>query len=83
MRKRQQELSYSDSTYTGSNTERFVMRTVESLGREIIDFSGHHLLPERKKHSMKLVCLECGTRFTSKSTMPSCPRCLGGDIELQ
>ena len=31
---------------------------------------------------IKVRCLECGKRFTTRSMLPECPKCGGGDIEL-
>jgi len=82
MRKRQQELFFEDSSWKGSNTERDVMRSFEAAGRET-DISHNEPLPERRRHLMKVVCLECSTKFTTRSHIPSCPGCGGSDIELR
>lgn len=30
----------------------------------------------------KVVCMECGKKFTTKSALPTCPKCKGSDIEV-
>jgi DNA-directed RNA polymerase subunit RPC12/RpoP len=34
-----------------------------------------------KKPSIKVVCMECGAQFSTKSMLPECPKCGGSDIE--
>ena len=31
---------------------------------------------------IKVQCLECGKRFSTRSMLPECPKCGGGDIDL-
>jgi len=81
MRQRQREVSFSDSTWKDSSTERSLGRQFETLGRVQSLDTGQYLMP--MKRSMHLVCLECGKQFTSKSTLPECPQCGGSDIDLQ
>ena len=35
-----------------------------------------------KEKGMKVECLECGKKFTTKSMLPVCPRCKGSDIDV-
>lgn len=28
-----------------------------------------------------VICLECGKKFATRSTLPTCPKCHGSDIE--
>lgn len=32
---------------------------------------------------MKVECLECGCKFSTRSMLPECPKCGGSDIELR
>ena len=32
---------------------------------------------------IRVVCLECGRKFSTHSMLPECPKCGGSDIELQ
>jgi predicted nucleic acid-binding Zn-ribbon protein len=34
-----------------------------------------------KDAGFAVICLECGKRFTTRSMLPTCPRCGGSDIE--
>lgn len=36
-----------------------------------------------KSGGFKVVCLECGKQFSTKSMAPSCPKCGGSDIEVR
>lgn len=36
-----------------------------------------------KKAKFPVVCLECGKKFTTASTLPSCPKCGGSDIDVR
>ena len=78
MRKIQQELTFDDSFYI----EASVMDAVKSLGRMESFSSYHQPLPENKRNSIKVFCLECSRRFTTKSFIPTCPGCGSSDIEL-
>jgi Zn finger protein HypA/HybF involved in hydrogenase expression len=31
---------------------------------------------------MRVECQECGRKFKTRSTLPSCPKCGGSDIDL-
>ena len=33
--------------------------------------------------SIKVVCMECGKKFTTKKVIPECPKCGGVDIEVR
>lgn len=35
----------------------------------------------RPKFFIAVICRECGKRFSTKSMLPSCPKCHGSDIE--
>lgn len=37
---------------------------------------------EVKAESMSVECLECGKKFKTRSSLPSCPNCGGSDIDL-
>ena len=80
MRKYQQEQSFENSYWTDSSTERSIGRTFESFGRLQPLDTGRYLTPQTK--AMAVVCRECGKTFTTKSTLPECPRCGGSDIDL-
>lgn len=32
---------------------------------------------------IKVECLECGKKFSTASSLPSCPKCHGSDIEVR
>ena len=40
-------------------------------------------IPKKKKEKIKVVCMECGKKFSTGSMLPTCPKCKGGDIEVQ
>jgi Zn finger protein HypA/HybF involved in hydrogenase expression len=35
-----------------------------------------------KNKGIKVECLECGRKFSTKSMLPTCPKCKGSDIDL-
>lgn len=82
MRQRQAELSFTDSTWHDGMYERSVARSVAHMGRQE-DISYHDPLPEPKRGSFKVICLECGHHFRTSSNLPMCSGCGGVDIELQ
>jgi hypothetical protein len=79
MRRMQPEFSFDDSS---SSSERATLRTIESLGH-MEDLSFHNPLPRSRRHAFKVICLECSQRFTTTSSIPTCPGCGGSDVELQ
>ena len=32
---------------------------------------------------LKVVCLECGKKFTTSKVIPECPKCGGVDVDLR
>jgi len=36
-----------------------------------------------KTAAIKVECLECGKKFSTRSTLPECPRCHGVDIDVR
>ena len=64
-----------------SMNERDVLRTVQNLGH----FSMPDILKQKpmpKSIKMMFVCLECGTKFSSSNSLPSCRNCGGSDVDL-
>ena len=37
----------------------------------------------RKRRSVRMVCLECGRRFSTRSKDPRCPGCRGVDLDIE
>jgi len=82
MRKIQAELSFTDSQYIEVNALPSVVRdSIEKAGQDV-DQTYHCPLPESKRHSTRVVCLECSRTFATRSFIPSCPGCGGSDVEL-
>lgn len=55
--------------------------------RRILAPNGHMETPatigKPKPSAIKVVCLECAKKFTTRSLSPSCPKCGGVDIEVR
>jgi len=39
--------------------------------------------PKLKPAPLKVECLECGRKFQTRSTLPTCPKCGGVDVDLR
>jgi len=65
------------------SAQRMTTRAVENLGREQTDFSYNQPVPMSRRRMMKVQCLECSTKFSTGSMVPTCPGCGGSDIDLQ
>ena len=76
MYKRQAELNFQDSSYR-------VSRALEQLSAIRPDPLYTPLPRPRGGSGMKLVCLECSHKFSSRNSLPECPQCGGSDIELR
>lgn len=72
MRKMQAELSFEDGSYRAS-------RVIEQLSADTTDFVAP---PMPRRHTMKVVCVECNKKFSTTKSIPECPRCHGTDVEL-
>lgn len=75
MRKQQAELSFDDSSYK-------VSRTIEQLSAETLEIEPTRIPGPRGGSALKLQCLECSRKFTSRNSLPECPGCGGSDIDL-
>lgn len=40
------------------------------------------LLARKSSLKFKAICMECGKKFSTKSALPTCPKCKGSDIEV-
>jgi Zn finger protein HypA/HybF involved in hydrogenase expression len=38
---------------------------------------------EMKSTGIKVICEECGKKFTTRSFLPTCPRCGGADVSVR
>jgi len=36
-----------------------------------------------KTAPIKVVCMECGKKFSTRAALPSCPKCNGSDVEVR
>jgi ribosomal protein S27E len=68
-------------TYEDTDTMDSVdMRSIHSMGRQE---SLSDRLPMPRTKRFKVICLECGQKFSSSSYIPTCSGCGGSDCELQ
>lgn len=74
MRKMQAELNFDDSSYR-------VNRVIEQLSTPTTDIAYMPIPRPRGGSGMKLICMECSHRFTSRNALPECPGCGGSDVE--
>jgi Zn finger protein HypA/HybF involved in hydrogenase expression len=76
MKNRRAELSFEDSLWVDAPD---VQRTINRLS-QVTPLSDRPL-PQKRSPSFKVVCNECGRRFSTRSFLPTCPGCGGSDVE--
>lgn len=77
MRKMQNQRAFDDF-------DNFDERKLVELVGTIVRAKGlSEMRTTDRSYRMRLVCLECSTKFKSANQIPECPGCGGTDVELQ
>lgn len=77
MRKMQNQMAFDDLDNTD---ERMLTMQVGQIVRGLQAAST--MRPTNRSDRLKLICMECGSRFRSANQIPTCPGCGGSDVEL-